>query len=320
MLGPLLFLLLSWSLYRQIVRQPDLPYRWQQIKESFSHPTWLLVIVLMFFNWGLESQKWKWLTEPLEPLKWGKAIRAVLAGCSVTMLTPNRTGEFGGRMLFLDPENRIKGIAATIYGSMTQLLVTIVGGTIGWLFLIQRPNYGQHFEMILGNEKMVVALVVAIAIVTAFLFLLLFKSSILVSWLRSISWMKKWISYVHIWELYSGKDLLRLLTASALRYIIFILQYMLLLAMMDVKLDATAAMASISFFYLLMAMLPTIGFTELPVRGTLSGWVLGWFSDNALGIQVAGLSIWLVNLVIPAIVGSLFIMNVKLMKEENELA
>ena len=54
-LGPLLFLLLSWSLYHQVMKQPDLLFRWKQIKSTFNDYRWTVVIVLMFFNWGMES-------------------------------------------------------------------------------------------------------------------------------------------------------------------------------------------------------------------------------------------------------------------------
>ena len=47
-LGPLLFIWLSWSIYRQIMQQPDLEKAWNAIKASFHGPMlWNLVITLI---------------------------------------------------------------------------------------------------------------------------------------------------------------------------------------------------------------------------------------------------------------------------------
>jgi hypothetical protein len=67
---------------------------------------------------------------------------------------------------------------------------------------------------------------------------------------------------------------------------------------------------------LVMAMAPTIGFTELPIRAAASLQILQLFSNNLIGIQAASLGIWIINLVIPAVVGSLLILRIKIIKEK----
>ncbi len=59
--GPLLFIILSWSLYSQISRQPDLSLRWHQIMNSWLNWKFWLVIILMLVNWGIETKKWQLL-------------------------------------------------------------------------------------------------------------------------------------------------------------------------------------------------------------------------------------------------------------------
>ena len=316
-LGPILFLLLGWSLYRQVSKQPDLRESWQHIINSFFQFQWLLVLLLMAINWGLESKKWKLLASQLEPMSWNKAIRAVLAGCSVTMLTPNRTGEFGGRLFFLSTENRIAGIAATVFGSMSQLLVTLIAGAAGWLYLSNDAHFQENTNLIFGDQSYLSVLVIMMMVFIFILIcLLLFRPSVLILLLSKVDYLNKWVRYLNIWSQYSQKELLSLIAYSSLRYIVFILQYLLLLQLMEVKIEWMDAMALIALFYLLMAIVPTIGFTELPVRGAMSAVVLGLYSNNALGIQIAGFSIWLVNLVIPATIGSVILLQVKLMKDK----
>jgi len=63
-------------------------------------------------------------------------------------------------------------------------------------------------------------------------------------------------------------------------------------------------------------MAPTIGFTELPVRATASVELFKLYSSNIVGIQAAALGIWIINLVIPAIIGSLLIFGIKITKDD----
>src|SRR4249920_1520493 len=85
LLGPLLFIVLSWSLYKQIIHQPDLALRWKQIKYSWADLRFWIVFALMFINWGIEAAKWKRLISPLERFSFFRSFKSVLAGCSITM-------------------------------------------------------------------------------------------------------------------------------------------------------------------------------------------------------------------------------------------
>ncbi len=81
-LGPLLFIWLSWSIYKNIRTQPNLGLSWQYIKQSFQGPlVWnlVLVIFLMFVNWGIESWKWKLAVKKCS-LYLLKSIPAILSG------------------------------------------------------------------------------------------------------------------------------------------------------------------------------------------------------------------------------------------------
>lgn len=91
---------------------------------------------------------------------------------------------------------------------------------------------------------------------------------------------------------------------------------MLLLTVMEVEIGWFLMFWLLSIFYLIMTMVPTIGFTELPVRAVASVVLLKLYSDNILGIQAATFGIWLINLVIPALAGSLLILGIKITKEK----
>ena len=133
-LGPALFFILMISLYRQIAAKPNLAAQWAAIKNNWFSWKLLLVLALMLLNWGIEARKWQLLMRHLQPFSISTAFKSVLAGSSITVLTPNRIGEYGGRILYVKAENRIKAISLTIVGSISQLLITLLMGCLGLLF------------------------------------------------------------------------------------------------------------------------------------------------------------------------------------------
>lgn len=66
-IGPLLFIVLSYSIYLQLLQQPDLHRSLQHIKEAiYGSQAWKcwLAVALMLVNWLIEAGKWKLLLRP----------------------------------------------------------------------------------------------------------------------------------------------------------------------------------------------------------------------------------------------------------------
>ena len=314
LLGPLLFVLLAWSLYKQISHQPDLEVRWQHIRNSWQQISFWFVFILMFVNWGIEARKWQLLIAPLEKFSLLRSFKAVLAGCSITMLTPNRIGEYGGRIMYVAEENRLKAISLTVLGSISQLTITMLMGTVGLALLkyadIVPEKTFDSISWLLSDTLFVISVLVTIV-----LLLLYFRVHFLISNIARIRTLKRFTNYIAVVDVFSGKQLLRILFLSFFRYMVFILQYMLLLRVMEVDIAYPVSFLLLTAFYLVMAVAPTIGFTELPVRAKASVVLFEVLSKNIVGIQAAAFGIWLINLVLPAVLGSLLIFGIKIMKE-----
>ena len=314
-LGPLLLVVLCYSLYTQLMQQPDLLQRWQQIKQSLKSFTFLAVIFLMLLNWGIEAKKWQLLVGHVQQFGFIQAFKSVLAGCSITMLTPNRIGEYGGRILFLKEANRIKAISLNITSSISQLLVTMVMGCGGLLYL-------RFFSQTSGNALSVLpdfwgnVLIYFSITGTVLLFLFYIRLAWLVRLIEMVPAFTKSVKHITVLDEFSARQLLTILLLSLLRYLVFVLQYILLLYLLQVNIDTVLCFWLITIFYLLMAVAPTIGFLELPLRAKASMELMKLYSTNTLGIETAALTIWLINLVIPALIGSILILGIKIVNEK----
>jgi hypothetical protein len=316
-LGPLLFIVLSWSLYVQIKNQPDLPQRWQQIKASWHEVKFCVVIILMFVNWGIEARKWQVLVQHVQHFSFIRAFKSVLSGCSITMLTPNRIGEYGGRILYVEEGNRIKAISLTIVGSISQLLVTMIMGCGGLLYLRFFSHNGKQGLPVLPElwGDVLIYLSVTITIVLSLFYL---RIGWLVRMMEKVPALQKVVTHIRVLDEFDNIQLIRIFSLSLGRYMVFVLQYLLLLQVMQVELGLVTGFWLIAVFYLLLAVAPTIGFIELPVRVSACWALLKYFTSNEIGVSAAALGIWLINLVVPAIIGSLLILSIKIVKDKNE--
>jgi hypothetical protein len=312
---PVLFVVLSWSLYNQIIHQNDLQQRWQEIKSSWQDLRFYVVLLLMIANWGLEARKWQLLVGHIQQFTFFKAFKSVLSGCSVTMLTPNRVGEYGGRILYVDEGNRIKAISLTIVGSISQLVVTMVMGCVGLIILRVFSHGNQNALNTLPDFWSNILIYLSVGI-TIFLLLFYLRLSWLVKLVEKIPAFKKAVKHISVLDEFDEKQLARILFLSLIRYVVFVCQYILLLQIMHVDITGLICFWLISVFYLVMAIAPTVGFIELPVRAKASWEIFKFFTTNQLGVGAAALGIWLINLVIPAIIGGVLILSVKLVKEK----
>lgn len=308
-LGPVIFLWLSWSIYRQVQRQPNLELAWQQMLQSFgSAKAWYIgaVLALMFINWGIETMKWRISVQSVQHLPFFKAFRAVLSGVSFSVSTPNRIGEYLGRMLYMNEGNRLKTISITIVGSISQLIITLGMGLAGLIFIRKEIETAQ-----LASSLWMEVLIYGTAAVLMAVLLFYFRLSWLIKWVDRLPGSKKFSYLIEALENFHAWLLLRLLFLSALRYLVFIVQYYFLFSMFGVEITWMQACWAVSISFLVLAVIPTFAIAELGLRGEVSLKLIGLFSANHLGILVSTVTIWLVNLVIPAVAGSLFILGIR---------
>ena len=118
------------------------------------------------------------------------------------------------------------------------------------------------------------------------------------------------------WKILEWVELLKVLLISVVRYSVFVAQYLLLLQVFDVDINAVTAFWLITVMFLALAVVPTIALAELGVRGKISIFLFGAFSYKYFGIVFTASAIWLINLVVPALAGSLFVLGIKFFRNK----
>lgn len=318
-LAPLLGAWLFFSLYHQIRNQPNLSESWFYIKSlPFGRDAWRfwLTVALVFVNWGLEAIKWKQLMLPLEKMSYARAFKSVLSGVTLSINTPNRIGEYGGRMLYVSQGNKIKSIPLSIAGSISQLIVTLIMGCFGLIYLLVFVSPEQNDILGLSWFWIKVLLLLSMC-VTALVILFYFRMPWLIRLVTKIPAAERIVPYIKTLEQFQIKLLLSLLRLSFFRYIIFILQYLLLWQALGVQISFPMGIWLVAVLFLVMAVVPSFAIADLGIRGQFSASLLGAYSTNTIGIIGTTFGIWILNLFLPALAGSILILSVKSFKERR---
>jgi uncharacterized membrane protein YbhN (UPF0104 family) len=315
-LGPLLFVWLSYSIFKQIKNQPHLEESWQQIKASFGSSkvfNLLQVVVLMFVNWSLEAVKWKLSVKNVQPVSFLTSLKAVFSGVSFSVTTPNRVGEYLGRVLYMNEGNRLRVISLTILGSLSQLIITILFGLAG-LFILKPEIIKSGLS---GWPAWINLILSGGVIVLIFLTVFYFRIGWLIKWIDKIPFLKKYNWLISGLEKTEATLLLCLLSVSAARYFIFCLQYYLLFQFFGVEVSWWQGFWATALMFFIMAITPTVALFEVVQKIYVSKEIFGIFTVNTLGIGFVTTTVWFINLVVPAAIGSLLILGLKLFKKDE---
>jgi len=254
--------------------------------------------LLMLVNWGAEALKWRWLMEPVQRLSFARACEATIAGTSIGLITPNRVGEFAGRVLFLDPEHRVEGSFVTLLGSIAQFVVTLL---IGGLALPFNTFLHSGAEEPGSAWNVVGWCTLLISGASVFLY---FNPRVFARMLLAVPWLQRYEKHAHVLGSYHRGVLLRVFLLSLLRYGVFTLQFVIVLAAIA-QVEPSAAMTAVPVVFLITTLVPTMALTELGVRGSVAASVI---VGDDVAIIVSTTLIWLINIVFPALVGALILL------------
>ena len=319
LVGPILFVWLCYSIYHQIHEQKQLPsfiVSVQQIPVATAFWYLLFITILSAFNWGLEAFKWKRLTHKLQPLSFKAAYAAILTGQAVSFSSINRVGESIGKSMLLSDGNRLKGVVLSFVASASQLLITLVVGLLAtiWLFpsiRIELQNQLQVSEIALSILYKALFFVVGLFIV-CYAAIPFFANK-----LAKVTFFSKHVYLLASLQTIPTRLLVELSLVSGARYLVFLLQYLLIFKLCNVQIEAVTVMALTAILFLILAIIPTLTLAELGIRGKVSLLLFGMYSSNAMGVLAAAGGIWLLNLIIPACLGGIILLRLQYFRKRS---
>ncbi|WP_207423981.1 lysylphosphatidylglycerol synthase domain-containing protein [Desertivirga brevis] len=261
--------------------------------------TLLFVFFLMLVNWLLEALKWQYLVRRIERIGLWRAIESVFCGLTIAVFTPNRIGEYGGRVFFLSPRKRLHGVVAMGIGSLGQMVLTNVIGAvaIGWFL----------FSFIPGNTLFFGFITLAILLFSAFFLIFYFNINWLIDYLLRLKFLQRFSKFFRVFSRYEKVELMKVFGYCLLRFGVFTSQYCLVIKMLIPSLPILSVAMMVFILFFIQSALPSLDLLDVGVRTFTASYFFSYITHQDVAIIATTAFIWLVNLIIPAILGAPFV-------------
>lgn len=302
-----ILVLAFWFIYHRIIKNNDNIHKFQALVAHVTYNrvviTMVCVVLLMILNWVLESLKWWHLTRILSPMSVWKAIEAVFCGLTWAVFTPNRIGEYGGRVMFLPNRKRIHGVFAMAVGAFGQNVITNVlgAGSLVWFL----------YSFIHLNQWLMLLITVSMAIFMATMLTFYFNIKWMVSLLNRIKFLKKYHRFFDIMGNYKTAELLNIMWFCLARFFVFTFQYYLIIHLLIPGIPLLEMSLIMFVFFFIQSAIPSLDVLDIGVRSITADTLFGYVTNQHIAIVVAISLIYIINLIVPAILGSIFVFKLK---------
>jgi len=262
-----------------------------------------VVFLLMLLNWFVESLKWKFLIKKIEKISLWRALESVFCGLTWAVFTPNRIGEYGGRVFFLTNKKRIQGIVAMSVGHIAQMVITNIAGAIAVLWFLMK------FQEI--DFWLFFSLAFLVSVFCLFFVVFYFNIHWLDSLVAKVSFLKKISGFFGVLRSYSHAELWKVMLFSLLRFAVFTSQYLLVMKLLIPEAPVYQSALLVFILFFVQSALPSLDLFDFGVRSMTAAYFFSYVTNQEVAVMAAAALIWLVNLIIPAIMGAFFVFKLK---------
>ena len=251
------------------------------------------ILLLSVLNRFFEILKWQNLVSYLHKISLTEATKQVLGALTAGLFTPNGVGEYAGKALFFEKSKAKKVIFLNLICNGIQMILSVVFGLFGLLY------FNANFNII--TPKTVSILFGICFLLFGILFFskkINIKGYSIEKLIHKINEIPKAIHQNNIF-------------LAVCRYLVFSHQYYFLFLAFDVDLPYLTLMATIASVYFLASSLPTFQFLDFAVKGSVAVYFFGILGVNEWIVVFISTLMWFLNVVLPVIIGSYYVMNFK---------
>ena len=253
------------------------------------------ILLLSVLNRFFEILKWQNLVSLLHKITLSEATKQVLGALTAGLFTPNGVGEYAGKALFFEKSKAKKIVFLNLICNGIQMILSIVFGIFGLLY------FNANFNVITTKTVAILfGLFFLVFLVTFLLKKITIKGYSIEKLVHKINEIPKSIHQKNIY-------------LAICRYLIFSHQYYFLFLAFDVHLPYFTMMATIASVYFLASSLPTFQFLDFAVKGSVAVYFFGILGVNEWIVVFISTLMWFLNVVLPVIIGSYYVMNYKIL-------
>jgi hypothetical protein len=267
------------------------------IKEHhvFSTQNIMFLLFLTLINWCFEILKWKNLVSVVKPISFFEALKQSLASLTASLFTPNRIGEYGVKAVYFSKGFRKRVLLLNLFSNISQMSVTVLLGAIGFsLFYLQYDTNLSLYR------------------IARFLTLIILFGGFLIFTTTHTKFRIRGFTIEKIKEFFKSISVsirFKTIAYSLLRYLVFSFQFYCLLRIFSIDVNYYNAMLVITSYYFIVSIIPTIFILDIVVKGSVALFLFDIVSVNTLTVLSIITLMWILNFVIPSIIGSAFVLS-----------
>jgi hypothetical protein len=258
--------------------------------QPFERTLLLMTFILLPVNWLLEGLKWQVIAADAN-LSLKQAMKGVVLGLTLDNVLPMGTGAISGRVITLSRQWRARVIPGILVGQVIQSLITFIFGLYGFWLVWSKASSLFHWQPVYSFLLIGISIVVMLA---------------------AVFWQAKIIKFLKpLWQ-YSLRAWAVIFTFSLIRYLVFLIQFMLLATIFAPEIDSVLIFACATWLFAARTFMPKISNLErLGIRALAVVFFMNLFGQPVSGVLMAVIVLWFINLAIPSIIGLTFFKDLK---------
>lgn len=252
---------------------------------NFEFPSLLApILVLQFFmmvlNWSLELLRWKISLDFVERISWKQAAIDVLGGLTMNWILPFTAGDYLTRIL--SKRDKYKTTSAILLNRTIMFSLTFALGIFGMVSLLHIKFDAASMIVLMGIVILVLVLIVKMT-------------------------SEKFLSYFK--EL-DRSILTKIIGISVGRYLVFFLQFIILLRLFNGGLLLKDIIAGIGWIFFVRTSIPSL-LGGLGLRETSAFFYFQPLISDMSTVILPVFLLWVLNTAIPSIFGALLLWKIK---------
>ena len=261
------------------------------------------LVFLSIFNWFFEILKWQTLVSFVKKIAFKNALEQSLGALTASLFTPNRIGEYGAKAMYYTSNYRKHIMLINLVNNVLQMSITVIFGVIGIIL------FTSIFSLDINYYRL--SIILLIILISIILVTFGIKSSMLT--VKGIS-LKKITRFILN---YPKRKIVFAFLFSLIRYAIFSFQFYFLLHIFNIEISYINAMVIISSMYLLASIIPSIFIFDVAIKGSVAVYLFSFVHIDEVIILSITTIMWILNFVLPGIIGSYYVLRFKLPKNPN---
>jgi hypothetical protein len=260
-----------------------------------------LLLGLQFINWFFEALKFKLLISVEKEINIITSLKAVYVGNFTAFFTPDRLGTFIGRIIVLKNVEKLKITALTAVGNLGQLIATMVFGLLSLIYitLFEKPFVGL-------NQTFFKVLLFVFIIILFFLISFYVKPVLVFNRLEKVRYIKNYIIRLSSLKRLKASLKIKVIIFSIMRFLVFYLQYFLIIQFLAVDFNAIYCLIFIGILYGIVTFIPSPFLGNFGSREALALYLTSATTLGILGPFIS-ISVWLINVGVSTLIGGVIL-------------